>query len=228
MKTFCEHCVFLVNNQCHLDRLDKFATTNNVEYNNGKPVINTYCNTCRNVYWDEYDTSDTLDDLADVVYDEVTIKADFLIAIDDVSKDKIESFIKKTRKKYDKFVNKIVLFGLMTDENIEKTKGILDKNVIATLDISNDKFTQSAKYVHRSIANYLVFTDVSSIDKIDFDDINEALNMRLKPYIYQEYKKSFVVSTFFYKSNIHYNNPILTIQREFDQYGKPKSQHSNS
>lgn len=231
MNTSCEHCIFAIKENgiqtgCKLGRLDKFKKANQVVLeSNNCYIINNFCNTCRNIYWDElfdYQVNDNA--LIDKVKEEVKVKFDALIDIEKADEKKIKSLIKKLNTdKYLGYLNKIVLFGEINEKNIELVNKFASKTIVGSLNISTDKFTQTARHVHLSMANYLVFLVPGTKFDFDMEQINKKMNEDLQPIIYSNNKSHFIVSTFFYKSHIQYDNPIKVIIEEYNEYGQPKS-----
>lgn len=231
MNTTCEHCIFAVREGqtqvgCVFKRLSKFIELGQAKLEGQNYSIENYCNLCRNVYWDEYVSRENdadINKLADIAEKEIRLQYDALI---DIEKAK-QKDIKKTLAYLDTLdykPRKILLFGQLNEDNLKLTKKFKDApKVVVTLHISDDKFTQSAAYVHKSVANYLLFLMPGMEFKLDIDSFDKAMNIDLIPKIYHNDSKCFFVSTFFYKNHIQYNNPFQVIVNGYDEYGKPKN-----
>ncbi len=228
MKTTCEHCIFAIKSKeqtgCKHNRLQKFIELKQATKEpNGFYTINNYCNVCRNIYWTEYIENPNNPNLVLLARDECLIKFDALIDIEKASAGQIKRIINNIRKNKE-YLNKIVLFGNINDDNLEKTeKYTTERDVVISLDISRDKFSQTSRYIHRTIANYLVFTSGVGKNLPDFNQLEYEMNDNLTPIIYKNTNYYFCVSTFFYKNHIYYDNPVKTIIDRYTEYGKSKS-----
>lgn len=232
MNTTCEHCVFAKRQDgtqigCELNRLDKFKSFNQAKLgDNGYYEINNFCNACRNVYWHEHDYNKPMDDLVQAVKQEIKPKFAVFLSIDNVTTKQFDTFYNRMKKGvFFPQIHKFVLFGLLDDKNIDMVQSLSLKhdNIVGSLDISTDKFSQTAKYVHRCMANYIVFADIKSKVNINLERYNLALNVNLEPIMYEDGSDYFCVSTFFYKRHIYCDNPVHTIKTEYNEYGKSKS-----
>lgn len=231
MKTYCEHCVFATkvgNNQtgCILDRVNKYKKLGLAEkQENGSYVINEYCNSCRNVYWDKYQKCMTLGKLADEVAKEVRIKYDVIININDCSEKEVIRSVNEFR--YAGYIKpeKIVLSGELTKENMEVVKSF--PTCAITLDISKDVFSQSEKYIKQTDSKYLLFVTPKILFADNINDINNRINEQLERIFYINKDNYFFVATFLYRDNIYEPNPVTAIIEKYTEDGKPKGQHTD-
>lgn len=231
MKTYCEHCIFaskVGNNQtgCLMDRLNKYKKLGVAEkQENGKYIINEYCNACRNVYWDKYQECHTIGSLVDIVNKETVIKYDVIININDCSESQVMGCVNSFR--YDEALkpNKIVLCGELNKHNSEVIKSF--PTCAANLDISKDVFSQSERYTRKTTANYLLLVSPKTKFNGNISNINNRINQDLERVFYINDDTYFFVATFLYKENIYEPNPITAIIEKWTEDGKPKSQHTD-
>lgn len=227
MKTACEYCLFKqtdngIQTGCAANRLSKFKSAGQANLVNNSYEISNFCNMCKNVYWSQYQGEKNINRLVELAREEAKITYDALINIDGTTTEKI----KKTLKHIDKLQynppSKIFLFGEMNEANIKLMDGFQSKDIAVSLHISTDKFTQSNKYVHQTLANYLLFLSPGIKFGIDIPKVDKQMNDELRPMCYLNGESCFLVSTQFYKQHIVYDNPIKTIIENYDEYGKSK------
>lgn len=231
MKTLCEHCIFAkkplnIQTGCELNRIRLHDNVNGAELQeNGFFIINDYCNGCRNIYWDKYDTSKSMSELKELVIKEIEIKYDVIMNIDSQYIEDVRQTIINCQLLPIKPKN-IVMTGTISQDNIEKC--LCFPNLVSSLDRSEDKFTQVRSYARKSTANYLLFVNVGTELGFDPEYFNKKLNEDLDPAIYYDGEGCFLVSTKVYHMFMHEPHPITSIVEKYEQNGKPKSKRTDS
>lgn len=232
MKTACEHCVFAVKKDgvqtgCRLGRLKIFQERQQVELQpNGFYLLNELCNTCRNIYWNEYIVNKDMNALRKLVLQEVELRYDILLNIDNATVEQIVWTIDYANRQAIK-PHKIVLLGKLTDENVLKANHFLG-NTICSLTDTDDVFSQSQKYIYNSGANYLLFVEAGRSFKCPLKKLDRMLNLKLKPTMYINDKNYFLTAKFLYQNNIYEPNPLTAITTRYNEDGSTKSQHTDS
>lgn len=210
MKTLCEFCIFNkktdgIQTGCELNRLDKFKS----EKVNNHHVIDGYCATCRNVYWEH--ASLTLDKKKEKVYEECKITYDVIsitekIVVEDIIKfkDSILALDFKPKKVF-------ILCEFSTDNAYSLLE--VSKKCPANFEFIMSKEDTNAKKIYSMFGkvsgNYLCFCELSSkIDDKIIHAFNEASIIDCKPKTLFFGEEFCFVATILYKHVMFYETPF--------------------
>lgn len=240
--TLCEHCIFCETNQneqqtgCSIiahdnkSRLDIFQELNLVELqDNGKFKINSYCNTCRNVYWQPYIDCATIPHyLESKVRQETKVTYSVLINITDSTIQDIHSIIHKVND-FNIPPLEIVLFGKLSEENAKKYECFFQNPKIKiSLSVWDDVFQQCADAARKTKGDYFLFLTPGiepdfSPEKLEYD-----ANDKLLPTLHCIHDTYYLVLSYVYKAYMYEKNPIVAISQGLIKNDESKSECSNS
>lgn len=217
-KTLCEHCVFKImddTNQigCHLDRLNKLPNHKDGLYQ----VVDTYCSTCRNVYWKSAQEGKNLLSLIDTVYEEVKTKFDVIIVCaDDLTEDELVASLDSvslSSYKPDK-----VFISLSNNRNnkflVSKLLRRLDSRYDFMLSFEKEQNLRINAIIQKSKSTFLYFLALGeSINNKLMEDINQSINIDMKPKLTFISNEAFVCPAFLYSHFMYVDEPFKSIEQ---------------
>lgn len=209
-KTLCEHCVFKVCQDdtqigCSLNRLGKLPHKFNKETKHYE--INTYCSTCRNIYWKNSKMNQSNESLIADVYNEVKLSYD-IVSVLETQRD-AEQLIFNIHNKNYKPSNVHLVFSVSNENEARNIVGLIRDNI--SLSITDDIKLNVSEYIAQSKSGYILFTESDYNEKI-IEQFNDNLNIHIKPSLFYEDNSMCLFARFLWLKFMHTDHPVSEIQ----------------
>lgn len=230
-KTLCEHCVFSIIDKgvqtgCKLNRVSKLP--HHVE--NGLVVIDTYCATCRNVYWKNSQTS--IDDgfLEKTVMDEVQTQFSVVIVCpDDFTEEELSKSVDSVLISQYKNIKTHIIINATTD-NKNKAKAVVSKtnnNFEFIFSYETDEKLKLYQLISKLNSSYICFLALGQeLDSSILYDINVSVNIDMAPKLTYTSNDMYICPLFMYKHFINSTDTIKSINEYVKSIAKNNSINS--
>lgn len=231
-KTLCEHCVFKSmsgekQSGCSLGRLN--ILPNHIDGN--YYVVDTYCNACRNIYWEVDKKHLTTSEKMELVLNEIKTSFDVIVFCpSDSTEEEIDKSINSIRRSLYPIANAHIIMpnNELGNKVARKYQGI-GSNFTFHLSHDMDRNVRIHGLLNKIKSPYMCFLALGEeLNSSILESINHSNNVQMNPQLVVSSKSMYVCPTFLYTYYRYDENPLESINKYVESISKSNSNNSQS